>query len=407
MSTQPNQERSLLAFFSPKEMEKMARREYQNPALQKTKGDRPQWYIRVRVRVVTPTGIKRKQTREYLGLVKTGKSGTGLTVREAEREREQKLNQINGQIFSIPSHCRFVEFVNLYYEKQLPKLREGTQAKYRLHLTNHLLPAFGAQRLCDIGRPVIQDFLDLKGNAGLSWWTRNDLRNILSAVFTFAAERNFWQMPNPVEKTTCGPKKVKRQKKILTLEQLQALISAVPPKIGLLLRLVDSTGMRISEALGLKWRYVHLDTGLIEIEERQYRGDQGEPKTDGSHRVLPLADLLPEIEELWREQGKPSGDVFVFQNECGNPMSYENLRGRILKPAAKKLGIDFEGFGFHSFRRGFVTGVQEDGASAIEAQKLAGHSKPDMTSEYTIMQRKRQEEIVRARQKRLSLDLTP
>ena len=67
-----------------------------------------------------------------------------------------------------------------------------------------------------------------------------------------------------------------------------------------------------------------------------------------------------------------------------------------------ELKIDFPGFGMHSFRRGLVTKFQEVGGSAIEAQKTAGHSRVETTSEYTILRRARQEEIVRRVQERWS-----
>lgn len=50
--------KSVLVFFSPKELEKMARREYQDPPLKKTSGQNARWFIRVRKRVVTGDGIK-------------------------------------------------------------------------------------------------------------------------------------------------------------------------------------------------------------------------------------------------------------------------------------------------------------------------------------------------------------
>jgi hypothetical protein len=73
---------------------------------------------------------------------------------------------------------------------------------------------------------------------------------------------------------------------------------------------------------------------------------------------------------------------------------------KALKIAAQELNIDFPGFGMHSFRRGMVTKFQEAGGSAIEAQKTAGHSRVETTSEYTILQWERQEGIIRRVQER-------
>jgi hypothetical protein len=56
-----------------------------------------------------------------------------------------------------------------------------------------------------------------------------------------------------------------------------------------------------------------------------------------------------------------------------------------LRPTAQRLGIYFEGFGWHSFRRQNLTLIQEEGATSFEAMVQAGHSRPAMTSEYTIV----------------------
>jgi integrase len=68
---------------------------------------------------------------------------------------------------------------------------------------------------------------------------------------------------------------------------------------------------------------------------------------------------------------------------------------------AKRLGIYFEGFGWHTFRRQNVTLMQEEGATVFEAQAQAGHSKPAMTWEYTVVGLDRREKAVLRVQQRL------
>jgi hypothetical protein len=73
----------------------------------------------------------------------------------------------------------------------------------------------------------------------------------------------------------------------------------------------------------------------------------------------------------------------------------------IIAPAAKKLGFHFPGFGWHSFRRQTLTLMQEEGATLFEAMAQAGHSRPTMTSEYTVIGIDRQELAIRRLQNRL------
>ena len=65
-----------------------------------------------------------------------------------------------------------------------------------------------------------------------------------------------------------------------------------------------------------------------------------------------------------------------------------------IRPAAKRLEIYFPGFGWHSFRRQNLTGIQEEGATPFEAQAQAGHSSPSLTSEDTIVSLERRQQAV-------------
>jgi hypothetical protein len=73
-----------------------------------------------------------------------------------------------------------------------------------------------------------------------------------------------------------------------------------------------------------------------------------------------------------------------------------------LKKAARAVSCDFSGFGLHAFRRANITMRQEEGGSAIEASKIAGHATVSQTGDYTVVQLKRQDELTRAIQVRVS-----
>jgi hypothetical protein len=75
----------------------------------------------------------------------------------------------------------------------------------------------------------------------------------------------------------------------------------------------------------------------------------------------------------------------------------------VIRPAAKRLGFYFEGFGWHSFRRQNLTLLQEEGATTFEAMAQAGHSRPTMTSEYTVVDLDRRATAVLRVQERLNV----
>jgi integrase len=387
--------RDALLCLTPKELERMARREYQDPPLKKTKGKNPQWYIRVRKRVIVAgKGLSKQQSRIYLG------DCSEVGMREANRIRAEKLKEINGEVYTISSKILLEDFLVAYNNKHLPTLGKAAQAKYRSLIVNHIASRFAKRQLSQIGTEDIQDFLNGKKTDGLSWWTRNDLRNVLSSIFTQAEAWGYWKERNPVENTKLPREKAKREKRLLTDEQVSILLSELPADVALMIRLADSTGMRISEIIGLRWRNVNLETGWLQVCERTYRGEDGPTKTENSERSLPLANLVGDFREHARKvDAKP--EDYVFRHPVtGEAYDDRNLNQHFLRKIAKRHGFYFEGFGFHSFRRATLTGVQESGGSTIEAQQIAGHSRPSTTSLYTVLQEKRKEDLVRSRQNR-------
>lgn len=373
----------------------MARREYQNPPLQKTDGQQAKWFIRVRKRVIGMGGkIVKEQDRVYFGLC------SEVGVREAGRLRAEKLKEINGEVYTVSSKVKLCDFIVAFKQKHFPTTGRAAQLKYESLLSNHIMPAFGKLSLEQIGTEVIQGFLNEK--AHLSWWTRNDLRNLLSSIFSRADDWGYWQQRNPVEKTKLPREKAKREKRLLTDEQVTTLLSELPADIALMIKLADSTGMRISEIIGLRWRNVDLGIGWLKVAEKTYRGHEGPTKSEKSERELPLGMLWEEFRDHYHKV-TPQRDDYVFRHAVtGEPHDDRNLNQHFLRKVAKKYGWYWPGFGFHSFRRMTLTGVQADGGSTIEAQQIAGHSRPSTTAIYTQIQKTRTLQLVEKRQQRFN-----
>lgn len=343
------------------------------------------------------TTLERKELWHRLGYCDE------MTKPQAERRRDEILRGVNREVQTIGSYTLFRDFAARYKQEHFPALGAGTQQKYDSHLSTHLLPEFGDLRLVELDTLRIQAFLNRKAEAGLSWWTRSDLRNLLKGIFTKAAAWKYWPKdePNPVIGTNLGRKKAKREKRILSDEQLRLLLPELPALIALMVRTAVSTGMRISEILALKWKCVDLDKGTVRVEERYYRGDLDEPKSDKSRRTLPIGLLVDAYKDL--AASKPNHDCYVFHDN-GEPLDDRALLKDVIRPAAKRLGLYFVGFGWHSFRRQNITVIQEVGATVFEAQAQAGHSDPATTSEYTITNLDRRTAAVLKLQERL---LTP
>src|SRR5205814_9891965 len=116
------------------------------------------------------------------------------------------------------------------------------------------------------------------------------------SIFAFAM-RHGWCSSNPVALAD-KPRVVRNQDvRFLGVEELEALIRAVPDdELGaletVLYRTAAMTGMRRGELLALRWRDVDWTAGLVRVRRNYTRGEFGTPKTRRSSRAVPLPDAL-------------------------------------------------------------------------------------------------------------------
>src|ERR1035438_9360706 len=145
-----------------------------------------------------------------------------------------------------------------------------------------------------------------------------------------------------------------------------------------------------------------LQSGVCRIVQRNWRDDIDDPKSKTRKRPLTLGYLVERYRlQAAGERAHPEKWVFTRTDGSGLPLWDSGVR-QALKRAAAAEGCDFPGLGPHSFRRANITWRQEEGASSIEASKIAGHSTVRMTEEYTKIQLGRHEELTRRVQERLA-----
>src|SRR5438105_4657467 len=85
-----------------------------------------------------------------------------------------------------------------------------------------------------------------------------------------------------VERDKIGEKWCVRPERILTEEETVKVLARLSDPNLLVLETAIATGARISEILGLKWCYVDLQSGVLRIVQRYWRGDIDDPKSKTS-----------------------------------------------------------------------------------------------------------------------------
>jgi integrase len=127
------------------------------------------------------------------------------------------------------------------------------------------------------------------------------------------------------------PKEAKtRTKRMMTKEQVRLALSVLDLRERIIFLLAVLVGMRPGEILALRWARV--DSEMIEVAQRVYRGLPDDPKTERGKRQAALPPDLACDVAAWREISADTGpDALMFPSERGTFLSRDNfLRRNIL-----------------------------------------------------------------------------
>jgi integrase len=104
--------------------------------------------------------------------------------------------------------------------------------------------------------------------------------------------------------------------------------------------LLAATGLRISEAVGLRWSDLALDgaTPHLRVRRAIVKGAIVAPKSRHGARVIPLTRELAVALRAHRPHDD-ADDAFVFVGRDGSGADQGSLRRRVLVPAAERAGL--------------------------------------------------------------------
>ncbi len=169
---------------------------------------------------------------------------------------------------------------------------------------------------------------------------------------------------------------------VLEIQELTDLLSQLTNPARVLVFLIAATGLRISEALGLKWCDVNFPAGEINLTRSIVHQHVGNMKTEASEKPIPVAGkLLSDLRE-WNQQTmyrQPDDWVFASPHRNGGqPYWPETPLRCFVQPAAKRAGIK-KVLGWHTFRRTFATLLNHGGEDVKTVQELMRHASSRVT----------------------------
>lgn len=311
------------------------------------------------------------------------------TTRTAARlEIAGKLNKIANETQIAPSRITLNELSVEYFDELRSLVASGDAAQrtydirwqqFHSHIAGRLghLPV---QKIkpADCGRVV----RELR-TSGKSSWTQHGVLITLGAILKFAAddERGIISAsPTKRISDASRPKaENKREVYVPSAEELQTLIASTSESWKTFVLLLAFTGLRASEALGLRWQDIDTTAGVLHV--RSQLGRNGELcvlKTKAAKRDIGLA---PELKKALA-QGKLANapTAFAFATESGRPRSYRNaVRAFTASLKRAKLDTGEERLSLHCFRHFFASALIANGWDVVRVSKRLGHSKPSTT----------------------------
>lgn len=263
--------------------------------------------------------------------------------------------------------------VEQYRAEKMPT-RHDTRVGYESWIRVYILPKWGNHKITELQARPVELWLE---SLPLAPKSRVHIRGILNSLWNFAMwKQDIPLQINPISLVTIkGASKRVRQPRILTVEQFRLLVPHLREPFNTLALMCVCFGLRISEALALKWGDVDWLNGLLRVERGIVQQRVDDVKTDESRRTLTIASDLLEMLKVWKQATQfsaPEDWMFASPVQLGRlPWSYTGVKEE-LQRAADAAGIGH--LRSHAFRHTYRTWLDSVGTPVGVQQKLMRHS---------------------------------
>lgn len=300
-----------------------------------------------------------------LGGFKLKKEGAQVALKEAEA-------QVAAGTFDKPeppAPSTFAEFYLRWDKAKEKSLKVSTLTDYRSVFEHHILPFFAEKRLDQITPLIVQEWVNSLDTSPAT--TKKCYRIFHSCI----QQAEVW---GEIETNPCRgiilPRVSRRQLDFLEPEEIDALLQECEdPEAKMLLTLLAYSGLRLGEGLGLAWKHIDFEMGVIKVE-RSHSGFNGfcDPKTPSSRRAAPwMPSLSVILHDYYRQQGNPDPDALLFSEDGETPFVQTYVRRRFY--AALKAA-HLKHVNIHSLRHTFASVMIASGANIKALQRSLGHA---------------------------------
>lgn len=360
--------------------------------------------------------FQRKSDGKWVGSITVGHDEKGQQKKKtvygnSQAEVAKKLMDISGRMKSyayetLEKHT-FGELMNewlMVFKKSAvtPRTFEGIIRNFKLHIE----PQIGNMKVYEVDTFIVQKVLNNLIDQDYSVNTIKKNKHLISQFFEYAID-NKWVLQNPTNRVQVRAKDKAQSKKEkykalppeVRIKFLEALNRDEANFIKPLCICLMFCGLRIGEALALKWENVNFETKTLKVERAITQIPKfdnngkvisrvtviADTKTACSVREIPIADIVVETLQRWREKqierqntnpdvtaDLTAKNAFIFANDDGSVRTYFGSR-KIFDGWKKRHKLTNYNIHFHGLRHTFSNMLFEMNENPKVIQQLLGH----------------------------------
>jgi integrase len=258
------------------------------------------------------------------------------------------------------------EWIDAYTGRTSKGVSDSTRASYRDALERCAMPYFGTVKLDRIDPPMVKAYIAHLADRGLSPASVRRMYAPVRALLATAHEDGLIST-NPAAGVRVVVKDTRpKTPKWLAPEQTKALLAEIPAEHADLVFVLAATGLRISEALNLRWE------DLTQVDGRPHL-TVTKSKTSAGERTIPLSPGTVRRLTARRSTARFATDSdLVFPSVTGTAIDPRNWRRRVFAPAAERAGVPWATP--HKLRHGMASLMAAQGLSAAHIAAQLGHA---------------------------------
>lgn len=223
------------------------------------------------------------------------------------------------------------------------------------------------------------------------------IKNFLSGVFAWAIADRAYHGTNPMAEIKVGGSTNTQRQRAYTLEDVAEMLEKLKDPARTVCAVAAFTGLSHSELPGLKWS--DYDGESITVERKitgNYVHSQkkvigryiGPPKTLARKASIPVVPQLQKILAKYKKDFPPGADDWIFRsNKSLKPLNLDNLARRDIPQHIRGKWC-----GWHAFRRGLGTRLNDLGVDTKTVQVVLRHANVSTTLAFYIIPSRAQAE---------------